>query len=162
MAWQKRGSLKGPKGDRGEPGERGPAGPKGDPGQVPDIRAWLLENVFKVGYVWVSYSGESPAGILGGTWAPITGAFPYFDAGTRTGGSNTHTLTEHEMPSHTHNLSNDDRSWAYGQDWGTQDGWSAFSTKQHRWIPVTAATGGSGAHNNMPRYQALYAWRRTA
>ena len=125
------------------------------------IKKWLLDNVFKVGYVWISYTDTSPSSLLGGTWTPITGRFPYFNAGSGTGGSNTHTLTEAEMPSHSHSA----KSWhnAVQQYEGIEskpcvawedyldDGSGAWSNK----------TGGGGSHNNMPAYQTLYAWRRT-
>lgn len=139
------------------------------------IKKWLLDNVFKVGFVWVSYTSTSPASILGGTWTPITGRFPYFDAGTGTGGSNTHTLSTGEMPSHNHSLR------GYTWNWGVQPGSglklgvndvgavyigdpfveNSLATVQnvYNW---SNASGGGASHNNMPAYQTLYAWRRTA
>lgn len=139
------------------------------------IKSWLLANVFKVGFVWVSYTSTSPASILGGTWTPITGRFPYFDAGTGTGGSNTHTLSTGEMPSHNHSLR------GYTWNWGVQPGSglklgvndvgavyigdpfveNSLATIQnvYNW---SNASGGGASHNNMPAYQTLYAWRRTA
>lgn len=139
------------------------------------IKKWLLDNVFKVGFVWVSYTSTSPASILGGTWTPITGRFPYFDAGTGTGGSNTHTLSTGEMPSHNHSLR------GYTWNWGVQPGSglklgvndvgavyigdpfveNSLATIQnvYNW---SNASGGGASHNNMPAYQTLYAWRRTA
>ena len=50
------------------------------------IRSYLLNYVYKVGYVWISYTSTSPASIIGGTWVAITGRFPYFNAGTSVGG----------------------------------------------------------------------------
>ena len=57
---------------------------------------------YPVGAVYISYVSTSPASLFGGTWTAITGRFPYFNAGTATGGSNTHTLTVAQMPSHNH------------------------------------------------------------
>ena len=120
----------------------------------------IINDLFGVGYVWISYTDRSPASLVGGTWTPITGRFPYFNAGSDTGGSNTHTLTEAEMPSHSHAA----KSWhnvvqqyegvaskpcVAWEDW-LDDGYGAWSTR----------TGGGGSHNNMPAYQTLYAWRR--
>lgn len=141
---------------------------------ITDLKSWLLTNVFKVGFVWTSYVNTSPASILGGTWTAITGRFPYFNAGTSTGGSNTHTLTVNQMPSHDH---------AFQTDWSSA-GWSGTSPLGFLTINDGAAygyggalnaihatntgldiihnAGGSGSHNNMPAYQTLYAWRRTA
>lgn len=127
------------------------------------IKSWLLDNVFKVGYVWVSYTSTSPASIIGGSWTAITGRFPYFNAGTSTGGSNTHTLTVSQMPSHTHGIID-----GLGAGWNTS---GAVGDKLFygNYAPGrslseffgTKYEGGGGSHNNMPAYQTLYAWRRT-
>lgn len=128
------------------------------------IKKWLLDNVFKVGYVWMSYTSTSPASIIGGTWTAITGKFPYFNAGTSTGGSNTHTLTVEQMPSHTHGIID-----GLGAGWNTSvaagDKLFYGNYAQGRSMSEFFGTkyeGGGKAHNNMPAYQTLYAWRRTA
>lgn len=121
----------------------------------------VFNGVFPVGYVWISYTNTSPASLIGGTWTPITGRFPYFNAGSGTGGSNTHTLTEAEMPSHSHSAKGyhnvvkqyegmDSFPCVAWED-SVYDGTGAWSNR----------TGGGGSHNNMPAYQELYAWRRT-
>lgn len=46
---------------------------------------------FPIGFVYSSMNSTSPASIFGGSWTEIKGRFPYFNAGTETGGSNTHT-----------------------------------------------------------------------
>lgn len=123
------------------------------------IKSWLLNNVFKVGYVWVSYTSTSPASIIGGTWAAITGRFPYFNAGTSVGGSNTHTLSVSQIPSHTHGIRID---WFNYAGSGISDSYSSSTNAQIDAGGSTRETGGGEAHNNMPAYQTLYAWRRTA
>lgn len=60
---------------------------------ISDLKSYLLNNIYKVGYVWISYTNTSPASIIGGSWVAITGRFPYFNAGTSQGGSNSHTLS---------------------------------------------------------------------
>nr|UVM82215.1 MAG: protein of unknown function DUF859 [Bacteriophage sp.] len=124
------------------------------------IKKWLLDNVFKVGYVWMSYTDASPSGIVGGTWTPITGRFPYFNAGTGTGGSNTHTLTVGEMPGHNHG------TVATGKAGNVSAGYDytvpIYNTSGSDNGGTTTTAGGGGSHNNMPAYQTLYAWRRTA
>ena len=120
-----------------------------------------------VGYVYISWSSTSPASMFGGSWTAITGRFPYFNAGTGIGGSNSHTLSINEMPNHYHL----NRDWTKCSDeaanYGLAYGGSGFSGR-----PLVGAgnvkstysvtySGGSGAHNNMPLYQTLYAWRRT-
>lgn len=128
------------------------------------IKKWLLDNVFKVGYVWVSYTSTSPASIIGGTWTAITGKFPYFNAGTSTGGSNTHTLTVKQMPSHTHGII-DGLGAGWNASGATGDKLNYGNLASGRRLSEFFGTkyeGGGESHNNMPAYQTLYAWRRTA
>lgn len=133
------------------------------------IKKWLLDNVFKVGYVWVSYTSTSPASILGGSWTAITGRFPYFNAGTSVGGANSQTMTVSQMPSHTHDVRyrNPGTNSFFNIPWnGTGQG-SGY-LMNGAWVNNTSndlkavSTGGGSAQNNMPAYQTLYAWRRTA
>ena len=87
--------------------------------------------------------------------------FPYFNAGTETGGANSQTLTVAQMPSHTHTF---DGNWPLVASGGEVNGMNA------RWGNGNIATnmrnsgyaGGGSEINNMPAYQTLYAWRRTA
>ena len=123
----------------------------------------LLDAIYPVGSVYIAYNSTSPASRFGGTWTAMTGVFPYFNAGTATGGSNTHTLTTAQMPSHTHGwkgfvgggaMSGSTNYFAlFGSD-------SAQSYINNGKGPQSAGSGSS--HNNMPAYQTLYAWRRTA
>ena len=135
------------------------------------IKSWLLNNVFKVGYVWVSYTSMSPASIIGGSWTAITGHFPYFNAGTSTGGSNTHTLTADQLADHRHSIGLDqDAYYAANADSGytvhksgnfSDNGYSTWAWSGG--LGDMSGTQASGhEHNNMPAYQTLYAWRRTA
>lgn len=124
------------------------------------IKKWLLDNVFTVGYVWISYTNTPPSGLVGGTWTPITGRFPYFNAGTGTGGSNTHTLTVGEMPEHDHAaVANRKAANVPGGAGYTVPVYNDYGQASSG---ATSTTGGGKPHNNMPAYQTLYAWRRTA
>lgn len=126
-------------------------------GYVTAVRT-VLDDAYPVGAVYISYASTSPASLFGGTWTAITGRFPYFNAGTGTGGSNTHTLTVEQIPSHSHSsariASNDSGVAA--------DTHGATTWTSKNWLQNTGTTGGGGSHNNMPAYQTLYAWRRTA
>jgi len=73
----------------------------------------------------------------------IRGAPNATEAGT-TGGSDTHTLITAEMPSHTH--TDPYMSGATSTSGGSEGGANAG---------VTGATGGDGAHNNMPAYYEI-------
>ena len=124
----------------------------------------LLDAVYPIGSVYSAYTSTSPATRFGGTWSAITGRFPYYNAGTGTGGANTHTLTVAQMPSHSHNYGD---NWTWDVSQGTNTGnWNISSTGEDWWgnahMNNSPSRGGGEAHNNMPAYQTLYAWRRTA
>ena len=55
-----------------------------------------------VGSFYFSTKSTSPSSLFGGTWVQITNAVLRGAAGVGYGGSDTHTLTINEMPSHTH------------------------------------------------------------
>ena len=116
----------------------------------------IIDELFGVGYVWISYTNKSPASLIGGIWTPITGRFPYFNAGSGTGGSNSQTLSIAQMPAHSHKL-----GLKYGNDW-VEDAWnwSVSSSNMFTTDAETESVGGGQPFNNMPAYQTLYAWRR--
>lgn len=62
----------------------------------------LLDLTYPVGAYYLSNSSTSPASFFGGAWSALTNRFLYCNSGTYTGGSNTHTLTSNEIPSHSH------------------------------------------------------------
>ena len=123
----------------------------------------ILDLVYPVGSVYVAYNSTTPATRFGGTWTAIIGRFPYFNAGTGTGGANTVTLTVDQMPEHSHN-SNCRVQWYEYTSWGIYAAWADSGTNlgTDRETVHTDSQGGGKAHNNMPAYQTLYAWRRTA
>ena len=128
------------------------------------IKKYLLSDVFKVGYVWTSYTNTSPASILGGTWTELKGVFPYYNASTTTGGSNTHKLSSGEMPAHKHDArihitGSEAKGYGLAQNAGFKD---RVVVAYGGYGYYTGDTGGTGSHNNMPKYQSLYAWRRSA
>ena len=132
------------------------------------IKTWLLNNIYKVGYVWTSYVNESPSGIVGGTWTAITGRFPYFNAGTKTGGSNTLTLTVGQLPSHGHDIFTGsvlddgtvDKYWGGNGRAARSPSTTWNSISKFEEDGICKATGGGKSIDNMPSYQSLYAWRR--
>lgn len=160
-------------------------------------------DAYPIGSVYISYVSTSPASLFGGTWTPITGVFPYFNAGTATGGSNdaivvehTHTATAANAGSHTHGASTNsagahshtigaDDDAQFKENSGTSSVHRAGATGAHRYPGTSSAgshshsvtvnsagdhthtitvasAGSSGTGKNMPAYQTLYAWRRTA
>lgn len=122
----------------------------------------ILDYVYPVGSIYLSYSHVDPSTMFGGTWVRIENAFLWAttETGTigQTGGEATHKLTVSELPSHNHGSSY------------THNG-TGGAAKQYAWLPTgtgtamgydTHNTGGGQAHNNMPPYIQVSVWRRTA
>lgn len=119
----------------------------------------LLDWMYPVGSIYLAFSHDNPAELFGGTWVRIENAFLWaVDEEGRigiTGGAKEHTLTVDELPSHTHTtyrtMSAESGSAIYvPSQSGTASG------------VETTAVGGGQAHNNMPPFIQISAWRRTA
>jgi hypothetical protein len=118
----------------------------------------LLDYIYPVGSIYLSYSHVDPGTLFGGTWTRLQNAFLWATdaSGTigQTGGEKTHKLTVNELPAHDHG--------------GTYT--NAGTARTHAWLASggsamgydTVETGGGAAHNNMPPYIHVSAWRRTA
>ena len=122
---------------------------------------------YPVGALYLSFSATSPASLFGGTWAQISDRFLRAASGTGTGGSDTCTLTSGQMPNHHHGvISERDGDWMGLWQSNVSEGglWWVVSNGTpgaNRGLKTTSV-GGGGSHNNMPAYQDVYAWRRTA
>lgn len=168
------------------------------------IKVAILDLVYPIGSIYQSMVNTSPADFIGGTWTAITGTFLYAadsthtvtsSAITATGGSETVTLTEAQIPAHNHgekqlngavatnNLAiryngANASLWASYEGIISSDGNSGSdkhyvsSTKIESYsgidkIKINAththnSVGQNQAHNNMPPYMPVYAWKRTA
>ena len=66
----------------------------------------LINTIYPIGSIYMSVNSTSPQILFGGTWEQIKDTFLLATGDTyangSTGGEATHTLTENEMPSHTH------------------------------------------------------------
>ena len=123
--------------------------------------SWVnaLSIFYPVGAFYISNVSTSPATLLGGTWAQVTNAA--IRGATKTGytGSDTHTLTVNEMPSHQHIA---DVYLIYQE----QSGGTGYFTYGTRSAPQgnlpTHATGGGAAHTSVQRSYNCFVWYRTA
>lgn len=129
----------------------------------------LLSLTYPVGAIYLSTSATSPASLFGGSWERIQGRFLLAAGGGyaagATGGEASHTLTVSEMPSHNH-------SFTYGYHVSSDPTFSQRTAVRFDCNEQTTQgsvdtstvwpTGGSAAHNNMPPYLAVYAWKRVA
>lgn len=124
----------------------------------------LLDFIYPVNSVYISYSHVNPGTLFGGTWERITNAFLWATdaSGTigQTGGEKEHKLIVAELPAHSHSISVAN----------TTTGSTAAANKVRYNSTNTSYIGnlstetqGSGlAHNNMPPYIQVSIWRRTA
>ena len=64
----------------------------------------LLQAVYPVGAVYVSTVNTSPSSLIGGTWTQITNAALRASTSIGYTGSDTHTITINEIPSHRHDI----------------------------------------------------------
>lgn len=130
------------------------------PGTEWSVSAWINEALksYPINSIYIAYDHTSPAELFGGTWARIYGAFPWFTDGNGqiglTGGERNVTLTINQIPAHSHgSVYSQHAAGTKSQAWYTTSGTSlAYGVVE---------TGGGQAHNNMPPYIQISAWRRT-
>lgn len=130
----------------------------------------LLELTYPVGSVYISTSDVSPAELFSGSWEKLSDCFllasGQMSLGS-TGGEWAHTLTEKELPSHTHAFAIGPNGSGDEQPFGRQRTALNFSgqEQQTRGFPdssMAVAAGGGAAHNNLPPYLAVNMWQRVA
>ena len=112
-----------------------------------------------VGTCWISESSISPAGIFGGIWQKIDSRFlvssgAKYSVGQE-GGSDTVKLTIEQMPSHKHNLAQNNND-------SSNEAWIAeVALNKFVWSNENIqAVGGGKAHENRPSYHAVNVWVR--
>ena len=120
----------------------------------------IFDAILPVGTIVMRYDHTNPGTLYPGTtWVRVYGAFPWFtDANGQigtTGGERNVTLTVNQIPSHSHgSVYSQHAPGTKAQAWYTTAGTSlAYGAVE---------TGGGAAHNNMPPYIQISAWRRTA
>lgn len=144
----------------------------------------IVDAIYPVGSIYMSVNNANPGTLFGGTWEQIQDTFllaagQTYSAGA-TGGEAAHTLTQSEMPSHTHPPYYDGADWGIAEFRNTSDKsgiWRFDLTNTgdglllgaradgQTYIALRSSTGSVGggtAHNNMPPYLAVYVWKRTA
>ena len=153
------------------------------------LQTTIINKIYPVGSIYISYSSTNPSSFLGGTWEAfgkgqtlvgIDSSQTEFSAVGKTGGEKVHTLTVDEMPSHTHEqqehehlIISDMRGGflgvlAGGNDvnkgtviTGVSGGGFMYSTRTNKVKAINQNTGGSKAHNNLQPYITVYMWKRT-
>ena len=133
----------------------------------------LINSIWPVGSIFISTRDDNPSDYMFGTsWnaygqgrvlvgegAGDDGVNPnkIFNGG-ETGGEYLHTLTEAEMPRHTHGYTDryDPRGGEYQQDDEGNDPGGTIRQDQETSEPA----GGNMPHENMPPYIVVYMWVR--
>lgn len=134
-----------------------------------ELKQLIWQEVYPVGSIYLSVASTNPGSLFGGTWVQISqGRFLLGQSSSykvkATGGEATHTLSESEMPKHTHTAAI--RLTAKEADGYGLDMSAGFKNRVIVSSPsndyTTGSVGGSSAHNNMPPYFVCYMWQRTA
>lgn len=130
------------------------------------------DHLFPVGFIWLSYTNTSPANVVGATWAQLTdNRFLRMGNGNSTGGENAHRHDTCVGLGYGDNI-----AWIQG---GSMDGSTVPTANRvitNTWRMSIAANPdvGTGVNtgpcrisstysaNNVPEWQMVYAWRRTA
>ena len=130
----------------------------------------LIDIVYPIGSIYMSVNAADPSTLFSGTsWEKLEGRFLLGSNSTyrpgSTGGEATHTLTQNEMPKHTHPM----YSYNPGGDgtWTPDEGSylvdSVSDNKNTWWARLAMGyAGGGAAHNNMPPYLVVNMWKRTS
>lgn len=140
-----------------------------------------FNSIYPIGSIYMNTALVDPTTLFGGTWELLKnrfliGAGDLYEVGAMAG-EVSHTLSVNEMPSHTHiqnahchnqhiNTWMNDNTLYDTQLTGSTKGYyagAALKSYTTEWSTATNNnTGGSGPHNNMPPYLAVYMWKRVA
>lgn len=146
----------------------------------------MLSRFWPIGSVYISVDSTNPAVTLGiGTWAAfgagrclvgVDSSDADFDAAEKTSGSKTVTLTEAQLPAHTHTVTDPGHTHVENSNnttTGSLRGWGApdtstnqstatgFSTASSQTGVTIGNTGGGQAHPNVQPSIAVFMWKRT-
>lgn len=122
--------------------------------------------LFPIGYVYLSVNNTNPGTIFGGTWEQISGYYLYLGTGgTKTDytgiGTQSHTLTENQIPSHKHIFWTPRYYFSERDGGGDVIGLQSGSTTYIFQRDTSWTGGGQGHSHNIATYQ-VYAWKRVS
>ncbi len=136
------------------------------------LKSTIINEIYPVGSIYISYSSTNPSSFLGGTWdafgkgqtlVGIDTAQTEFNTVGKTGGEKTHKLTIDETPSGIVRSAQFtvEGQWSIGA-WTYHEGsvgqWMATIMGQH---PSYLSGSYDKAHNNLQPYITVYMWKRT-
>lgn len=143
-----------------------------------------FNDVYPVGSIYLSVNGTNPTNYFGGTWTLfgegrtlvcVSSNEGEFNTVEKTGGEKYHTLSQEEMPNHSHGMDAHRhltyKTYKIKYTKGTLnaaftgdsvDGLSGSTNYSDYASSNISATGGGQAHNNMMPYITCYIWKRVA
>lgn len=127
-----------------------------------------IDELYRVGDIYITTNSTSPAELFGGTWERIKDRFllaagDSYAAGS-TGGEAAHKLTMQEMPRHFHNVGGNIKGNASDGALQVVSYINAATSAEtaYVWYAQTSYSGNDQPHNTMPPYLTVYMWRRIA
>ena len=130
-----------------------------------DVLNETINNLYKIGDLFLSTNSENPTVRFGGTWelfgkgrtlVCVDEDDSDFNIVKKTGGEKNHTLTVNEMPSHNHPLKYSDSDTGFGGNYLTAGKKSTYKTS----ATAIDNIGGGQPHNNVQPYITCYIWVR--
>ena len=155
--------------------------------QIDNLSDGILNKVYPVGSVYISFNNNSPANFIGGTWERITDTFLYAATSkiSERGGSATSTLSVNELPKHKHDIpvltGSAEESGSHSHKYGSSNDLAAPGNTHGTAFQANGYdTGAAGAHTHsvktnesntgetgngrpfsiMPPYINVYMWKR--
>jgi microcystin-dependent protein len=157
------------------------------------VKQFIMDVVYPVGSIFCSVSATNPGTYFGGTWVAYAAGRVLVGVGSNgestwtegeTQGSETHTLTTGEMPSHTHGAGSyaADTDGSHNHSYYSANEAAGGGTKNtsvgvtnadnthntssggahtHPVSGTSASAGSGSAHNNLQPSIGVYIWRRT-
>ena len=152
----------------------------------------VIDIVHPVGSIWETTTTDDPNVLWAGTtWVKMDAGRVLISAGTYTeddttytynlgdkGGEAKHQITIEEMPNHSHviniasagnhrhKIKSKSREASApdtpGSGWNTPGSYYTEYDGTHTHAATASATGNNAKHNNMPPYEVIYRWKRTA
>lgn len=135
---------------------------------INSIKIQVLQAVYPIGSIIINESPTNPSDVFGfGTWERIQGQFIFGADATHalntTGGVENTTLTQDNMPSHSHSYNYSDTPKPSYVTNSYQEGSNNYFLVGSTGVSSTTGASGNGtSFTNMPPYIAKYIWRRTA
>ena len=145
----------------------------------------IVQNAYPVGSIYMNINSTNPNTLFGfGTWVRFgegrmlisqENSNSRWDSAEETGGSESVTLTESQIPGHSHLMIHNTPATTNGLgaitlphiSRGNVGGMGSSDTGLQGTsgtpnVGSTASTGGSSSHDNMPPFIVVYMWKRTA